>query len=196
MVLNSGLDRAVHPALLARHPVDAPAHAHRERGAVEQVAGAAAHGPRLAVRELALEGGQRLVQLVEAVRHLQPEVVQQVAPDHRDRGEQLLEGVHLRHVVHGAVDERLLGVGNGVDISPQVRRLVLHRLVERQEHAGVGEVVDLPLRQPRDVGKLGGTEQQLHLGAVVAAGDRLDLQIDVERFADRLVHRCVGVDRR
>ena len=190
------LHRAVHPAVLARHPVDAPAHAHRERRAVEQVARAAADGPRLAVRELALERGQGLVQLVEAVRHLQPEVVQQVAPDHRYRGQQLLKGVHLRHVVHGAVDERLLGVGNGVDVSPQIRRLVLQWLVERQEHTGVGEVVHLSLPQPRDVGQLGGAEQELHLGVEVAAGNRLDLQVDVERLANRLVHRRLRVDRR
>ena len=139
------LYRAVHPAVLARHPVDAPAHPHRESGAVEQVARAAAVGPRLAVRELALEGGEHLVQLLEVVRHLQPEIVQQVAADVGDRTVEQLERVELRHVVHGAVDESLPGVGHRFDLLPQRRRLGLQRFVERQEHAGVGEVVHLAL---------------------------------------------------
>ena len=190
------LYRAVHPAVLARHPVDAPAHPHRESGEVEQVARAASVGPRLAVGELALEGGQHLVQLLEVVRHLQPEIVQQVAADVGYRTVEQLERVELRHVVHCAVDERLLGVGHRFDLLPQRRGLGLHRFVERQDTPASAKSFTWRWVMRMMSGSWAVPSSSCTLALKSPPGIASICRSMLLVLADRLIHRRIRVDRR
>ena len=191
------LDRAVRPAPAVQVGVvvHVAAGAEGVGDVAHQAAPAAARGPRVALGIGGLDGGQHVVELVEALRLLQAQVLDHVGADHADDAAVELEVLGGRERVVDAVDGRLLHALVPLQDALVVGHHGVDHVVQRQEHAGVAELVQVVAVHPEDVGHVVGGDQGALLGVVVAAGDRGQVEADVQLLLDGVDHGRVDVDR-